>query len=102
MSKHTTDKATRLLQDGRIEALNNSLTSFRVEGDSGVYSVRLMCDCPAGKSGRPCGHLEAALRWANGNDDERKIMGQLREVGQRRRAAEACEAEAARIGGSMS
>jgi uncharacterized Zn finger protein len=57
-------KAERLVNDGKITPLGNG--RFTVEGDHGLYDVRLVdageafgwCDCPA--TARYCSHLVAA------------------------------------------
>lgn len=57
-------KATRLLDEGRVEP-HVGTESFEVMGDSGTYMVVVgegvrFCSCPATV---PCSHIVAAERW---------------------------------------
>lgn len=67
MSAATTDKAARLLAEGRVTELTHARV-YGVEGDSGTYLVTMLggttgtCTCPAGQKGQGCSHLKAANR----------------------------------------
>lgn len=63
-------KATRLLEEGRVNMLPADCKVFEVEGDSGTYTVVIgsavaTCSCPATTA---CSHVEAARRFARAYD----------------------------------
>ena len=77
MSVHTATKATRLLSEGRVRPVNESLAAFTVQGDSGLHHVALTCSCKAGRAGRVCSHLEAAFAWVTASPEDREIMEEI-------------------------
>jgi uncharacterized Zn finger protein len=72
------DKATRLVEDGRVVFLDSAYAA-RVKGDHGSYIVTafhdgIACSCPAGRFGT-CSHsIAASIAWAEvpggGIDDD--------------------------------
>lgn len=74
MSKHTEQKATRLLAEGRVSPDDIRELGFTVRGDTATYKVALSCNCAAAGS---CSHLQAALAWATASPEEKAVMQQI-------------------------
>jgi uncharacterized Zn finger protein len=74
MSKHTEQKATRLLAEGRVSPDDIREIAFTVRGDNNTYGVKLACDCPAAGS---CSHLQAVLAWVTASPEDKAVMQQI-------------------------
>jgi hypothetical protein len=91
-SQSVSEKAVRLLAEGRIEPAPAPVREFIADGDHGRYRVFVgphtsVCTCPATVR---CSHIEGAVAWVNASDAERALM--LQALGERK-AREATLAE---------
>lgn len=92
MSAAPSEKALRLLVEGRVAPAVAPVQEFVVDGDHGRYRVFIgantqVCTCPA-KAG--CSHIEAVVARVLATGPERELMDEALEY---RRACEAAKAE---------